>query len=105
MFEGRMGKSRFMRSAYMRLPSFTQHLHLLSSQRDYEERGSYVVSSIQVCKMCQPPMRSASGTQSLVLRLQPMHRLVLACLDHPLKKYTKSFLETAKCELEVAKCG
>ena len=34
-------------------------------------------------------IRSASGTQSLVLRLQPMHRLVLALLGLPFEKIYK----------------
>jgi transposase len=34
-------------------------------------------------------VRSASGTQSLVLRLQPMHRLVLALLGPPFEKIYK----------------
>jgi len=34
-------------------------------------------------------IRSASGTQSLVLRLQPMHRLVLALLGPPFEKIYK----------------
>jgi transposase len=35
-------------------------------------------------------IRSASGTQSLILRLQPMHRLVLALLGPPYEKIYKS---------------
>jgi transposase len=35
-------------------------------------------------------IRSASGTQSLVLRLQPMHRLVLSMLGPPYEKIYKS---------------
>lgn len=44
-------------------------------------------------------IRSASGTQSLILRLQPMHRLVLTLLGPPYEKIYKSLLETAKCGL------
>ena len=41
-------------------------------------------------------IHSPSQTQSLVLRLQPMHRLVLALLGPPYEKSTKSLRETAK---------
>jgi hypothetical protein len=65
-----------------------RHVVLLEFERIARAVSAHASTSIEGIELLH--IRSASGTQSLVLRVQPMHRLVLALLGPPYEKIYKT---------------